>query len=270
MSCQHTLKLIALLLFLCTFTLSAEENFFLADGKTGEKLSAIGSQVYERLTPCSTFKIALSLMGYQEGILKDETQPTWSYQVGYVDYLPSWKVSQTPYSWMKNSCVWYSQKLAFLMGLEKIDAYLTSFDYGNCNMSGDADAWQNPALGISPRPWICSSLKISPEEQVSFIRKMVRRELTVSNYATQMTKALLFIEELPNGWKLYGKTGAGSISSDKTEDKTEIGWFVGWIEDDKTFLPFAYCILDKKVDNAQRIPRTKQLLLEHAKPLVDR
>ena len=45
-------------------------------------------------------------------------------------------------------------------------------------------------------------------------------------------KNIIFKEALPNGWKLYGKTGSCSLlNSDKTK-KLDIqqGWFVGWIQ----------------------------------------
>lgn len=42
-----------------------------------------------QFTPYSTFKIALSLIGYHAQILKDSINPQWIYQEGYDDYLES-------------------------------------------------------------------------------------------------------------------------------------------------------------------------------------
>ena len=40
--------------------------------------------------------------------------------------------------WMKNSCVWYSQIITNKeLGLEKFRDYVTKFDYGNRDISGD-------------------------------------------------------------------------------------------------------------------------------------
>ena len=47
----------------------------MADAKTGAVLLQEGNCI-DRVTPASTFKIALSLMGYDAGFLKDEHQPT--------------------------------------------------------------------------------------------------------------------------------------------------------------------------------------------------
>jgi beta-lactamase class D len=58
-----------------------------------------------RYSSCSTFKIALSLMGYDSHILKDERYPEWPFKSEYEAYLESWKDPQNPMSWIKNSCV---------------------------------------------------------------------------------------------------------------------------------------------------------------------
>lgn len=226
-----------------------EENFVLVNGTSNEKVFEIGSHLDERVTPCSTFKIALSLMGFDSGILVDEAMPIWLYQEGYDDFLESWKNPQTPRSWLKNSCVWYSRILASKLGLDNFQAYLAAFNYGNQDVSG----------GLTGA-WLSSSLKISPREQVLFIEKIINETLPISTNAVRMTKSLLFIDELPNGWKLFGKIGAGSIS--EPDEKKALGWFIGWIEKDNCFFLFAYNIRDVKIDFTQRVPRVKQLLEE--------
>jgi beta-lactamase class D len=249
----------------CICAFAAEENFLLINGITDEVIMELGPNINKQISPCSTFKIPLSLMGYDAAVLKDETNPVWDFQEGYDDWLVSWRAPQLPLSWMQYSCIWYSKLLSIELGLRKIQNYLTSIEYGNQNASGGL---------VDPGPsdpfWINSSLKISPKEQVDFIQKMVREQLPISSSAIQMTKKILFKEELPEGWKLFGKTGGGS--SDVTEDgiplvtqNLEHSWFVGWIEKDHSFYPFAYLIRDKKINLDQRIPRVKQLLMESIK-----
>ena len=188
-------------------------------------------------------------MGYDSAILKDKETPTWNFQEGYLDYIESWKAPQNPQSWMKNSCIWYSQVLAVKLGMEKVQSYLHLLGYGNQDMSGGL-------MNDDGAAWISSSLKISTKEQVSLIQKMVRKELPISSCAIQMTKSLLFIEELAEGWKLFGKTGYGNKF-------LEIGWFIGWIEKDEHFFVFAYNIRGEngqKIIPSQRISRVKQML----------
>lgn len=126
-----------LLVFPCVYSFSAEENFLLINGVSNEKILELGPHIHERVSPCcSTFKIALSLMGYDKEILKDEKTPTWLFQEGYDHFLESWKNPQTPGSWMKTSCVWFSRVLATQLGSENIQKYLALLEYGNQDISG--------------------------------------------------------------------------------------------------------------------------------------
>jgi beta-lactamase class D len=237
---------------------SAEENFLISHGGTGETVFELGPNINERMSPCSSFKITLSLMGYDAGILEDEKTPTWDFHNGYDDWLASWRAPQSPQTWMKHSCVWYSKILALQLGMEKIQSYLTSMEYGNQDFSGGLGQL-GATNGVA---WINSSLKISPKEQVDFIQKLINGKLPISSSSIQMTKALLFKEELPDGWKLFGKTGWSGSDIGKDGKTLEHSWFVGWIEKCGNFYPFAYLIRAEKINLDQRIPRVKQLLFE--------
>jgi beta-lactamase class D len=246
-----------LLIFPCVSGFSTEENFLLINGETDEIVAELGPHINERISPCSTFKITLSVMGYDAGVLVDENTPVWDFQDGYDDWLESWKAPQTPQSWMKYSCVWYSKVLSLQLGLETMQSYVDSMKYGNMDLSGGL---AEPGPGNVA--WINSSLMISPKEQVDFIQNMVQGKLSVSGQAIEMTKVILFKEELTEGWKLFGKTGWSGSDIAKDGKTLEHSWFVGWIEKDHRFFPFAYLIRDKKINLDQRIPRVKQLLIE--------
>jgi len=233
-------------------TFSIEENFILLNGKTDEILMELGPHTNESTTPCSTFKIVLSLLGYDTGILNDEKSPIWTFQEGYDDYLESWKEPQTPKSWMKTSCFWYSKLLANQLGMENFQKYLHAFEYGNVDVSG----------GLTNPFWVNSSLRISPMGQAIFMRKIINRELPVSRKSIEMTKAVLFVEEMQEGWKLFGKSGWSGSIKNQEGNNFEIGWFVGWFEQGQNYFPFAYNIVQSKVNLAQRIPRVKELAIE--------
>lgn len=209
----------------------------------GEVLYEQGSHLEERVSPCSTFKIPLSLMGFDQGILIDQASPVWKFQEGYADFLESWRGAQSPLTWMQRSCVWYSQLLTPLMGERAIASYLADFDYGNQDFSG----------GIK-QAWLSSSLKISPREQIAFLARMLSEDVSVSRHAIETTRSLLFLEELPSGALLYGKTGLG------THENLKLGWVVGWVEKAGKNSPFAYQIRDKVVAPEMRIQRAKELL----------
>lgn len=248
-----TLRLIGFSIFFCRLLVAAE-SFILINGNTSEVIQEFGPNIYKRVTPASTFKITLSLIGFDTGILENEISPVWDFQEGYDNFLETWKSPHAPKTWMENSCVWFSKILSYQLGIEKFQNYLSLFEYGNQDLSSGL-----VKPGTLNPPWISSSLKISPKEQVNFIQKMVSGMLPISHNAFEMTKKILMKEELPEGWELYGRTGLGT---DILEDRKQkrIRWFIGWIEKDKDFFPFAYQMRASTVDLNEAIPKVKKYL----------
>lgn len=111
----------------CTLVVSAE---------TGRSLLEEGD-CDRRMSPASTFKIAISLMGFDSGILETPEKPLLPFRQGYIDARPERRHSQTPESWMRDSVIWYSQQTNLRLGMEKYTAYVKAFDYGNQDLSGE-------------------------------------------------------------------------------------------------------------------------------------
>lgn len=208
----------------------------IADAGTGKVLLQRGD-CERRVTPASTFKIAISLMGYDAGFLKDEHTPRLPFRPGYVDWRDNWKEATDPAKWMRDSVVWYSQQVTQSLGKARFAAYVRTFGYGNADVSGDAD---HDGLNLS---WIGSSLQISPLEQLRFLGKVVNRQLGVSKHAYDMTAALTEFGPVPGGWNVHGKTGASS----------GFGWYVGWASRGPRTLVFAR-LIRKDESQAQDVP----------------
>lgn len=206
---------------------AAEICTVIADAATGTALLARGDCA-TRVTPASTFKIALSLMGYDSGFLVDEYAPVLPYKPGYVDWRAAWKQPAAPDRWMRESVVWYSQQITRALGPQRFAGYVRRFGYGNADVTGDA---QHDGLTLS---WIGSSLAISPLEQVDFLTRLVRRRLGVSAHAYDMTARLTAFGRIAGGWNMHGKTGAAS----------GWGWYVGWAAQDERTLVFARLVRD--------------------------
>ena len=214
----------------------------LAEAASGKMLMQDGD-CETRVTPASTFKIALAVMGYDSGFLKDEHTPLLPFQEGYPDWIKAWRTDTDPAAWMKKSVVWYSQRITENLGEERFGKYVETLDYGNQDVSGDL----GKDNGLE-RSWIGSSLKISPVEQVNFLRRLVRRELPVSPAAFDMTAKITAQPPLPGGWELHGKTGSALLrKADGSQDRDRAyGWFVGWAtRGDKTIV-FARLIQTEK------------------------
>ncbi len=219
-----------------------------------------------RYSPCSTFKIALSLMGYDAGILNDKTHPELPFKPEYEAFLESWKDPQNPTTWMKNSCVWYSQALTSQLGMKKFQDYVKKFNYGNQDLIGDKD--QNNGL---TNAWLSSSLEISPEEQAIFLEKLLANTVPVSIYAQAMTRNIIYVEDLAYGWKFYGKTGSGFLlNKDRTKNlEIKHGWFIGWIEKNNKKIVFVNHIVDDKKEAEHAGPRAKQQAKEKLLQLIE-
>jgi beta-lactamase class D len=207
----------------------------LADASTGAILKQEG-ECDRRVPPASTFKVPIALMGYDAGFLKDENSPKLPFKEGYPDWIESWRSDTDPAAWMENSVVWYSQQVTQALGKEKFEGYVAAFGYGNADVSGD----KGKDNGLT-RSWLSSSLRISPIEQVDFLTKLVGRKLPVSARAYDMTEAILTQYELPKGWTVHGKTGAGfAVKADGTPDRRKpVGWYVGWARKSDRTVVFA-------------------------------
>jgi beta-lactamase class D len=172
----------------------------------------------ERASPCSTFKVPLALMSFDASVLKDEgSSMKWD---GIDRGRDVWNRDQTAASWMRDSVVWFSQRLTLLLGIRKVESYLARFDFGNHDMSG----------GLTTA-WLDSSVKVSPDEEVRFWARLWRGELPVSKHAIAETKKITFVETSPSGWTLHGKTGSGALRAKMSNEDGELqhGWFVGHV-----------------------------------------
>lgn len=209
----------------------------MAEADSGKVLRQEGAGCATRLPPASTFKLVLSLIGYDAGILTDAHDPAWPYREGYVAWNPAWRETTDPARWMKISVVWYSQQVTERLGSDRFRRYVDAFDYGNRDVSG----------GLA-RAWIGSSLAISPLEQIAFLRKVVARSLPVSAQAYDMTAAITAQDMQPDGWRIHGKTGAGApLGADgQIDGARSYGWFVGWAMKEGRTVVFARLIQDQE------------------------
>lgn len=212
------------------------------------------------VTPASTFKVPLAVMGYDSGILVDADHPAWDFQPGFADWIEDWKTTVTPRYWLEKSVVWYSQELTKKLGMEKFRGYVEAFDYGNKDVSG------NPGKGDGlTQAWLRSSLKVTPVQEAAFLTKLVNRTLPVSPKAFDMTYAAMPQVKLDNGWVVSGKTGTSFLSNaDGSPDaqKRQLGWYVGWAEKDGRKIVFVRLVEDKKKQKTYAGMRAKKGTLE--------
>lgn len=207
----------------------------MTDAATGTVLVEQGDCQF-RVTPASTFKIPLATMGYDAGILKNANTPVMAFRKGDPDWGgANWTRATDPANWMRFSVVWYSQRITHAMGAAELTRYARTFGYGNADFTGDAG--ENNGLD---RAWIGSSLKVSPREQVAFLRKLVLGTLPVDKAAMANTHAIVE-NRATDGWVVHGKTGtAYPRHQNRSFDYARgWGWYVGWAEREGRTLVFA-------------------------------
>ena len=230
-----------------------------ADAASGDVLLEEGD-CRSRVTPASTFKIALSLIGYDAGYLTGITTPVLPYRQGYPDWGgKNWTQPTDPQRWMKYSVVWYSQQITGALGGDRIERYLSAFGYGNADFAGDPG--RNNGL---ERAWISSSLKIAPSEQVTFLRALVNRGLPVVPDAIDKTMAIVETVAVGNGWLVSGKTGtAYPRMADGSFDRARgWGWFVGWAKKGNRTVVFARLNQDERREKGSAGIRARTAFLE--------
>lgn len=229
----------------------------LADARSGNILVEDGD-CRTRVTPASTFKIALAVMGHDAGFLKDETTPALPFVEGYPDWGgANWRRTTTPARWMTHSVVWYSQRIAHALGVERLAAYTSAFGYGNSDWAGDPG--KDNALD---RAWISSSLKIAPVEQVGFLGRLLRQELPVKNDSVAFLETIIDRRDV-DGWQVRGKTGSAyPRRKDGSFDRARgWGWFVGWAARGDETVAFARLDQDESRHQTSAGIRTRDAFL---------
>lgn len=211
-----------------------------------------------RRAPESTFKLPLALIGYESGILKDAHNPIWPYKPEYNSNRAEEKQDTDPTRWEKESVVWFSQQITQKLGKKKFQNYVDTLNYGNKDLSGD----EGKDNGLT-NAWLSSSLKISPVEQVAFVRKLLKHGYALSPRTYDLTIEIV-PEFTAGGWKVRGKTGSGfERKVDGTLNRDlQRGWFVGWAERDSRKIVFAKFIADSKKTEGYGGPRARDALLK--------
>ncbi len=217
----------------------------------------------QRLSPDSTFKIPLSLMAFNQGLINQATVFKWDGKKGVI---PEHDRDQTPNTWLKYSALWVSQRLTPQLGLPLIKHYLAGFNYGNQNFTGD------PGMNNDiTHAWLSSGLKISAMEQLRFLKEMLSNQLPVSKEAVIHTKTNLYIGKLENGADYFGKTGSGRNGRNErlsNPSKLRDGWFIGFIQNGDQQYIFVSNLTDKTVQATMTDGELKPFGSQLLKPIT--
>jgi len=196
----------------------------------------------QRFIPASTFKIFNSLVALETGVVKDEFEIIkWDSVNRFYDM---WNQDLDMKYAFRYSAVWFYQKVARRIGKEKMQKYISENHYGNENISGGIDHF-----------WLDGELRISPYEQLDFLKKLFNDILLFSKRSHTVVKNIMIFEEGDN-YKIKAKTGWGIRLNNN------VGWFVGWVEKDDNVYFFVNNCQTTEPDNnySARIEITKKIL----------
>jgi beta-lactamase class D len=206
-------------------SLDAKGVFLLLDLKTNKLIEYKGISKDTMLIPASTFKIPNSLIGLETGVLKNELSEFKCNGTTYQNQ--AWNKDQNLREAFQNSTVWYFQELARKIGEKHMKKFLAQFNYGNQNTGGGIDQF-----------WLSGDLRISPLQQLEFLKSLWSEELKLSKKTTRTMKKVFVVEKKGKS-TLYAKTGWGFT------DGNDIGWYMGVVENEKSTFLFVHALVSK-------------------------
>lgn len=231
-----------------------EGAFVLYDLRNNRYIRHNEARCRRRFTPASTFKLPNSLIGLETGVVRDaDFMIRWDRQRYPAEGRPNiepfihWWHDQTLRSAMKHSVLWYYIEVAGQVGARRMQRYITQFQYGNGDTSGGIEQF-----------WRNSSLQISADEQVEFLKRFYLEKLSVSRRSTEIVKDILLLEQTLD-YRLSGKTGAAPKETGGT-----LAWFVGYLERGSDVYFFALNMdgANYEAIRDERINLTKRVLRE--------
>lgn len=219
-----------------------------------------------RVSPASTFKIAHALIALETAVITDPFKVEET--DGKQRVVPSWNQPTSLYSGLKNSTVWFYQRLAQQIGLKREREWLQRLKYGNAEVASTTELTTF---------WLTGSLRISALEQVSFLNRLKRGQLDASSLNQKQVASMMWVKNddvgQTNG-KLFAKSGAvfaigkdgnikaGEAAKQMLEGIEQVGWYVGWLERSKDSGGDAVFALHLPMRTQNALAKRKKLTLE--------
>ncbi len=178
-------------------------------------------QLHQSFMPASTFKVVLSMLALELGIVKDEKQVlAWN---KVPSNRPEWDKNQNLTEALQLSTNWFYDSVAKEIGHDRMKLWLNKLGYP-CNSIDDKN-----------RFWVEEGFEITPQEQIEFFKKIHDNALPLEARTLDITKSIMQRYDTL-GVKIFAKTGWGETP------RENIGWYVGWVEKGDEINYFATCI----------------------------
>ena len=194
--------------------------------------------------PASTFKILSSLIALETQVIADEkTVLSWD---GIQRSIPAWNQDLNIKQAFQASAVWFYQILARRVGYEQMKDWVNQAGYGNQTIGKPEDIDQF---------WLEGELRITPQQQIEFLRRFYSNELPFSERSLSIVKDIMVVEKTPN-YTIRAKTGW------EGKGNPNIGWYVGYVEQNQNVYFFATNIEIRKPEDAGNRQKLTRLCLQ--------
>ena len=195
--------------------------FLLYDLASGSQREVGADACAHATVPASTFKIPHALIALQTGVVTDpDAEVPWD---GTKMWNPAWERPHSLASAIRESAVWFFQRTAAAIGRERMQASLTAMRYGNATVTGELTTF-----------WLDDgSLRITGPQQLDFLVRMFRRELTIDRAHVDtlermlLTDAALLRSRLPDDEPV--PVTQATIRA-KTGAARGVSWWVGRVQ----------------------------------------
>lgn len=171
-----------------------------------------GARCQRAVSPASTFKIAHSIIALESGVVDGpDTIVPWDKQEYWN---AAWNQDLSLRDAFRFSCFPCFRTIARKVGEAGERDWVKKLGYGNGDISSGFDKF-----------WLDGSLRISPAEQVEFLRRFDEGKLPISERTADLVRDIMTVD-VTETYVLRGKTGG----LQPPEDSQLLGWFVGWLE----------------------------------------
>lgn len=184
-------------------------TFVLYDPGAERTLVHAPERARQRFIPASTYKILHALIALETGVVADTTA-TFAWD-GVEREISAWNRDHTLATAFEYSVVWYYQRLARRIGKERMQDYVRRVGYGNADIGGGIDQF-----------WLSGALRISPMEQVAFLKRLHEHRLPFSTRTMEAVEGIM-VEDRGPGFVLHAKTGWADW------EPVDVGWYVGYV-----------------------------------------
>ncbi|MBI1307827.1 MAG: class D beta-lactamase [Bacteroidetes bacterium] len=188
--------------------------------------------------PASTYKIVNSIIGLEAGAIPDTSYIfKWD---GKPRRLPQWEEDMTLPKAYKVSCVPCYQELATRIGVERMQHFIDTFQYGKISVT-DSNLTNF---------WLEGEAQVSPFDQLQLLQKLFEKRLPISERTHSRMMSVMTLEQ-NDSLTFFGKTGWAIRNGENT------GWFVGALKNKSGFWYFATRVQPEEDFNMNLFPKIR-------------